>query len=56
MNLKRFIPITIVPLHKAREKVGQAIKTGEKIILPKNQEKFKEFLKLDDKFHREFEA
>ncbi|MGB7574481.1 MAG: cytochrome c [Thermodesulfobacteriota bacterium] len=54
-NMKLIKP-AIPPLNKAREKVGQAIKAGEKIILPKNQEKFKEFLKLDDKFHREFEA
>lgn len=47
---------TILPLHKAREKVEQGIKAGEKIILPKNQDKFKEFVKLDDKFHREFET
>lgn len=47
---------TIRPLHKAREKVEKAINAGEKIILPKNQDKFEEFIKLDDKFHKDFEA
>jgi len=47
---------TIVPLHKAREKVKTAINAGEKIILPKNQDKFGEFIKLDAAFHRDFEA
>ena len=47
---------TIPPLHKAREKVETAMNAGEKIILPKNQDKFKEFIKLDDKFHKDFAA
>jgi len=47
---------TIPPLHKAREKVQNAINAGEKIILPKNQDKFREFIKLDAAFHRDFEA
>ena len=47
---------TIPSLNKAREKVQKAINVGEKIILPKNQDKFKEFVKLDDKFHKDFEA
>jgi len=47
---------TIPPLHKAREKVETAMNAGEKIILPKNQDKFKEFIKLDDKFQKDFAA
>ena len=47
---------TIPPLHKAREKVETAMNAGEKIILPKNQDKFGEFIKLDAAFHRDFEA
>jgi len=47
---------TIPPLHKAREKVETAMNAGEKIILPKNQDKFKEFIKLDIKFYGDFEA
>ena len=47
---------TIVPLHKAREKVKTAINAGEKIILPKNQDKFEEFVKLDNGFCRRFEV
>lgn len=47
---------TIPPLRKAREKVEETISTGQKIKLPKNQGRFKEFVMLDDKFHEEFEA
>jgi len=47
---------TIPPLHKAREKVENAMHAGEKIILPKNQDKYKEFIKLEDKFYKDFEA
>jgi len=47
---------TIPPLHKAREKVETAMNAGEKIILPKNQDEYKEFIKLYGKFHEDFET
>lgn len=50
------IMLTVPPLHKAREEVEKAINADEKIILPKNQDKFKEFIKLDDEFNKDFEA
>ncbi len=43
-------------LHEAREEVEKAVQAGQKIALPKNQEKLQEFLNLDDKFHEEFEV
>jgi cytochrome c556 len=46
----------IPPFHEARKKFEEAISTGQKIELPKNQDKFKEFVKLDNKFHKDFEA
>lgn len=42
--------------HKAREKVEKAISAGQRITLPKNQDKFKKFVQLDDKFHDCFRA
>jgi len=47
---------TIPPLQKAREQIEKAINAGEKIILPKNQNKFGEFIKLDNRFHKDFES
>ncbi|MBI5048927.1 MAG: cytochrome c [Deltaproteobacteria bacterium] len=40
---------------EARKKIEEAIKKGEKIILPKNHSKFKEFMKLDEEYHAELE-
>ncbi len=40
---------------KVREEVEGAVKEGVKITLPKNQKRFKEFVRLDDKFHRDLE-
>jgi len=47
------IGATIPSLQKAREKVEKAIRAGEKITLAKNQDQFAEFMKLDDRFHKE---
>jgi cytochrome c556 len=46
----------VVRFHKAREKVEEAIGSGQRIILPKNHDKFKEFVELDIKFHEDFGA
>ena len=46
----------IPPFHEARKKFEEAISTGQKIELPKNQDKFKNFVKLDNKFQKTFEA
>lgn len=46
----------IPPYHEARKKFEQAMSAGQKIELPKNQDKLKEFVKLDNKFQRKFEA
>ena len=43
----------VVRFHKATEKVEEAISSGPRIILPKNHDKFKEFVELDIKFHED---
>lgn len=43
----------IPPFHEARKRVEEAISAGQKIQLPKNKNRFKEFVKLDDKFHKD---
>lgn len=54
-NLKIIKP-ALADLHEAREEVERAVKAGQKIALPKNQDKLKEFIELDDRFHEEFEV
>jgi cytochrome c556 len=54
-NMKIVKP-ALADLHEAREEVEKAVKAGQKITLQKNQDKLKEFIELDDKFHEEFEA
>ena len=46
----------VVRFHKARGRVEKAISSGPRIILPKNHDKFKEFIELDFKFREDFEA
>lgn len=43
-------------VHKARAEVEDAAKKGTEIRLPRNQKRFKEFVRLDDKFHIELET
>lgn len=42
-------------VQKVREDVEGAVKKGVKITLPKNQKRFREFVRMDDKFHRDLE-
>jgi len=53
-NMELIKPL-IFPFHEARKKFEQAVRIGRNIELPKNKQKFEEFIKLDDKFHKEFE-
>lgn len=41
-------------VHNAREATEKAIEEG-KVELPKNQKRFKEFVKMDEEFHKEVE-
>jgi len=41
--------------HRVREEVEKTVKGGKKIALPKNQERFKMFVGLDNRFHKEVE-
>lgn len=54
-NMKIIKP-ALHDLHEAREEVEKAVKAGQKITLQKNQDKVKEFIELDDKFHEEFQV
>ena len=54
-NMKIIKP-ALKEVHEAREEVERAVKAGQKITLQKNQDKFKEFVELDDKFHEEMEV
>jgi len=46
----------IPPFREARKKFEEAISAGQKIELPKNKDKLKEFIKLDNKFQKKFKA
>lgn len=52
-------PARIVPafreVNEIREQIEQAVKGKTKITLPRNQKRFKEFVRLDNKFHRDLE-
>ena len=50
--IEPFIP----PFHIGREKLDEAMRSGQKIELPKNQDRFEEFVKLDNEFRRKFEG
>jgi cytochrome c556 len=52
----RIVKPALHELHEAREEVEKAVKAGKKITLQKNQDRLKEFIELDDKFHEEFEV
>jgi hypothetical protein len=43
-------------VNRIREQVEHTIKNGTKIALPKNQKRFKEFVRLDNKFHHDLEV
>ncbi len=54
-DMKKIKP-ALKEVDEAREEVEKAVKGGQKIVLQKNQDRFKEFVELDDKFHEEVEA
>ena len=41
--------------NELRVQVERAVKGRTKIVLPKNQKRFREFVRLDNKFHRDLE-
>ena len=43
------------PLSEIRKEVERAVRGGAVIVLPRNQKRFREFVRLDNKFHRELE-
>jgi len=54
-NMELIKPL-MPPFQEARKKFKEAISIGQKIELPKNKKKFEEFVKLDDKFQKDFET
>lgn len=55
LNQMESIAPAFEDVRKAREEVEAAVKKGAKISLPKNQKLFREFVRLDDRFHIELE-
>ena len=53
-DMQRITP-ALMGVTEARERVEKAVKAGQRILLPKNQGQFREFLKLDEQFHVELE-
>jgi hypothetical protein len=53
-DMQRITP-ALMGVTEARERVEKAVKAGQRILLPKNQSRFREFLKLDEQFHAELE-
>lgn len=49
------IPPAFDEVHRMREQVEYAVKSHSIITLPRNQKRFKEFVRLDNKFHHELE-
>ncbi len=43
-------------VNSIREQVERAVKSGVRPALPRNQKRFKEFVRLDDKFHHELQV
>jgi cytochrome c556 len=52
----RIVKSALREVHEARKEVEKAVESGKKMTLGKNQDRLKEFIELDDKFHEEFEA
>jgi|GEM_PF-1357946 len=55
LNQPDKIPPAFEEAHKMREEIKKAVKEGKKITLPKKQERFKTFIGLDNRFHKEVE-
>ncbi|MFA4829293.1 MAG: hypothetical protein WC855_04170 [Thermodesulfovibrionales bacterium] len=53
LNQPEKIAPAFVEVQKIMEQVEQAVKDKKEIALPRNQNKFKVFVKLDNRFHRE---
>ena len=49
-DVQRIRP-ALMGVTEARERVENAVKAGQQILLPRNQSQFREFLKLDEQFH-----
>ena len=56
LNQPEKIAPAFAEVQKIMEQVEQAVKDKKKIALPRNQNKFKVFVKLDNRFHREVGA
>lgn len=56
LNQPEKIAPAFIEVQKIMEQVEQAVKDKKKIALPRNQNKFKVFVKLDNRFHREVGA
>jgi cytochrome c556 len=50
------IPPAFDEVRRISERLDREIRNGRKIALPKNQKRFKEFVRLDHKFHHDLKA
>ena len=53
-DMQRITP-ALMGVTEARERVEKAVKSGQKILLPRNQGQLREFLYLDEQFHTNLE-
>ena len=56
LNEPRRIGPAFDEVNKAREQIEHAIEHKARITLPRNQKRFREFVRLDNKFHHELEV
>lgn len=55
LNELEKIPPAFEEVHRIRHEVEETLHRGKKIVLPRNQKRFKEFVRMDNKFHRDIE-
>jgi cytochrome c556 len=55
LNEPERIPSVPEEVERIREQIGRTIKSGAGIALPRNQKRFREFVRLDNKFHHDLE-
>lgn len=48
-DLRQIIP-ALTEVHEARERVEKAVESGQRIMLPRNQDRFEEFVELETNF------
>ncbi len=55
LNELEKIPPAFEEVHRIRHKMEETLHRGKEIVLPRNQKRFKEFVRMDNKFHHDIE-